>query len=89
MRDFSRRDRAFRRLARQVVGAQVPAPGAEFFKPEQRHLREECALARNRLAQNDVEGTEPVAGHHEQAVGSNRIVVAYFAARQQVKTGDR
>ena len=67
------------RFTSQVVGADV----TELAEPEQRHLREQRALAGYRLAQNHVKSAEPVAGDHQQAVGADSVVVAHLAACQQ------
>ena len=54
LRRFSRRDHALRRLARQVDRANGQTLGAEFVEPKQGHLRQQHALARNRLAHDDI-----------------------------------
>ncbi len=83
LRQLGRRDHALGRLAGQVVGANV----AELAEPEQRHLREQRTLARNRLAQNHVKGAEPVAGDHQQSVLADGVVVAHLASGQQGQRG--
>ena len=70
---------ALGRHAGQVVRAQV----AEAVEPPQRHLRQQFALAGDRLAHDDVEGREPVAGDHQDAVGADSVVVAHLAACEQ------
>ena len=74
-------DHAFRRVTRQVVRADV----AQFVKPEQRHLREQRTFSGNGLAQNHVKRADAVAGHHQQAVGADGVIVADFASGEQGK----
>ena len=74
-------DHALRRVAGQVVGANV----AELVKPEQGHLREQCALAGDSLAHDHVERADAVTGHHQNAVVAHGVVVTDFAASQQGK----
>ena len=62
-----------------MVGANV----AQFVKPEQRHLRQQRSFAGNGFAQNNVKGADAVAGHHQQPVCADCIVVADFATRKQ------
>ena len=80
---FFGRDHTFRRVARQVVWAQV----AEFVEPEQRHLREQNALAGNRLTHDDVKGAEAVAGNHQDAVVAHGVVVTHLATGKQRQGG--
>jgi tRNA isopentenyl-2-thiomethyl-A-37 hydroxylase MiaE len=68
LRHLGGQHHAFGRLAGQVDRAQVQPFGAKLVEPEQRHLREQLALARNGLAHDDVKGTDTVAGHHQDAV---------------------
>ena len=68
-----------RRIPRQMVRANM----SEFFKPEQSHLREQHTLAWNRLTHDDVERADAVRRHHQDAVVTDRIVVAHLATRQE------
>ena len=61
---------------------------AELAEPEQRHLREQFALARDRLAHDHVEGRQAVAGDHQDAVVADGVVVAHLAAREQRQGGE-
>ena len=79
MRHFSGSYHGFGRIACQVVRANV----AQLGKPEQRHLRQQRAFARNRLAQDHVKRADAVAGHHQKAVSAYGVVVADFASGQQ------
>ena len=81
---FGGRDHGFGRFAGQVVGADV----AEFVEPEQRHLRQQLALAGDGLAHDHVKGREAVRGHHQDAVIAHGIVVAHLAAREQRQRGN-
>ena len=72
-------DHAFGVLAGEVVRHDVAQPR----KPEQRHARQQLALAGDRLAHDHVEGRQAVAGHHQQPVVADGVVVAHLAARQQ------
>jgi hypothetical protein len=74
--DVLRRHDGLRRIACQVVGIDR----AELVEPEQRQLRQQCTLARNRLVEDDVEIAEPVAGNHQDALVAHRVVVAHLAA---------
>ena len=81
-------DDALRIVAGEVVRHDV----AEAREPEQRHLRQHAALARDRLAHDDVERAQPVARDHQHAVAADRVVVAHLAARdqrQRVEAGSR
>ena len=84
LRDVGGAHHALRRFAGEVVGAEA----AEPVEPEQRHAREQFALAGNRLAHDDVERREPVAGDHQDAVVADRVVVAHLAAGQQRQRGE-
>ena len=53
---------------------------AQTFKPKQRHLGQQRALARNGLTHHHVESRQAVAGHHQDAVTADRIVVTHLAA---------
>jgi len=77
--DLVRLHHAFGRLTRQVVGANALQP----LEPEQRHLCQQHALAGDGVVHDHVEGRNPVAGDHEDAVLAHGIVVAHLAARQQ------
>ena len=57
----------------------------ELFKPEQRHLRQQSTLARNRLAHDDVKRAQAVAGDHQNAVAAHSVVVANLAACEEIK----
>ena len=74
---------AFGGLACQVDGAQILSIRAELFKPEQCHLRQQLALARNGLPHDDVKRAQPVACDHQNAVVAHGIVVADLATGQQ------
>src|SRR6185369_14950601 len=65
--------------------ADVPQPR----EPEQRHLREQLALAGNGLANDHVERRQAIARDHQNAVVADRVVVADFAAGEEGKRGDR
>ena len=72
-------DHAVRRLSGQVVGDQ----GLEVVEPEQGHGRQQPALARHGRLHHHVEGAEPVAGHHQQALVAHGVEVAHLAAGDQ------
>ena len=64
-------------------GTQVQTLGTQLVEPEQRHLRQQRPLARDRLTHDHIERTDAVRGHHQDAVGAHRVVVAHLAACQQ------
>jgi hypothetical protein len=56
---------------------------AEAREPEQRHLREDLALAGIGSPMITSKARKPVARDHEDAVVADGVVVAHLAARQQ------
>jgi hypothetical protein len=85
---LGRRDHALGRIAGEVDRADVQTLGAELVKPEERELREQLALAGNRLAHDHVKGADAVARHHQDAVVAHGVVVAHLAAREQGQGGE-
>ncbi|MCY1548246.1 hypothetical protein D9M68_843420 [compost metagenome] len=69
-------------------GADVQAVGAELVEPEQRKPGEQLTFAGNRLAHDHVKGADAVAGHHQDAVFADGVVVAHLATRQQGQGGE-
>ncbi len=70
---------ALGRVTGEVDRADVQTLGAQLVKPEQRHLRQQRALAGNRLAHDHVKRTQAVAGDHQDAVVADGVVVAHLA----------
>ena len=66
-----------------MVRAQIRPVFTQLFKPKQRHLRQQRAFARNRLAHDDVKRAQAVAGDHQNAVVAHGVVVADFASGEQ------
>jgi hypothetical protein len=79
LRFLSLGDHTFRRIARQVIGHDP----FQLLEPEQRHLREQCALAWNGLVHDHVEGADAIARDHQQTVRANGVVIPNFAASEQ------
>ena len=60
---------------------------SQLVKPEQRHLCEQRALARDRLTHDHVERTDAVRRHHQDTVATDRIVVPHLAAGEEGEGG--
>ena len=81
--DLVRRHHALGGVACQMVGHDV----AQLVEPEQRHLRQQRPLARDRLTHDHIERTDAVRGHHQDAVAAHRIVVTHLAAGEKWEGG--
>ena len=80
-------DHALRRVTGEVDGTNVQPFGAELLEPKQAQAGEQSALAGDGLTHDDVERTDAVGSHHEDAVVTDGVVVADFAASQQRQGG--
>ena len=74
----------FRGDAGEVIGDDV----LELLKPEVRQRSQYLALARDRIAENDVEGRDAVRRYEKQFVVADGVAVANFAAVNLLKGRD-